>query len=175
MKFISYYYRVPLDQITEEQYTSIHLETQYDYAYMLRPDTLEREERTVQDIVAITKAGIREDVFYLKPRQDIYSYEYIQLLYEKAGFDRSALHEEYAALGYSDYSAGDSSIGWYAYRRDAAVTNSSGHPEIDAAVRFVCQCGIAPSDSGSFPYSDALRFGEAMHMLCLLYAGMVSQ
>lgn len=175
MKFISYYYAVPIERLSAEEYAELFTDgTQYDYVYMLCPDTLQREERAVQDIVAITRSGVREDVFYLKSRQDKYPFEYIRELYRKAGFDRAALHEEYAALGYSEYAAENTAVGWYSYG-ESSVDNFCGQPDVDAAVRSACQYGLFQVQGGLFPYGETVNFGETMHILCLLYAGMTSE
>lgn len=176
MKFISYYYTCPVSKLQEEGlYSEITAQTRYDYVYRLQTDTLEREEQTLREILAITNSGLREDVFYLKSREDLYSYADIAALYEAAGFDRRDMQEEYAALGYNELDSSSGSIGWSVVEESVSAKGEPTHSAARSAARKMCAYGIMDlPEEGEFPYEEPLTFGEAMHILCLLYAGMRS-
>lgn len=174
-KFISYYVRVPIDRLNAEKYGDVIAATSYSYVYRLQSDIYEREEATLREILALTYSGMREDVFYLKPHEDLYSYEDIAVLFQTAGFDRAALHEEYAALGCSAYSGTPDSVGWFSYVTDVDVSGTASSQYARMAALSVCRMGLLSTESGvGFPYGETMTFGEVMHALCLLYAGMTS-
>jgi len=176
MKFISYYYPCSVEKLRQEGvYTEITAQTKYDYVYRLQTNTLEREEQTLREILAITNSGLREDVFYLKAREDLYSYEDIAALYALAGFDRRDMQEEYAALGYNELDSTSGSLGWSIVDPNAVAEGEPTLPYASTAARKMCAYGIMEANAeGIFPYAETLTFGEAMHILCLLYAGMQS-
>ena len=176
MKFISYYYPCSLEKLpAEDIYSEIAAQTKYDYVYRLQTNTLEREEQTLREILAITNSGLREDVFYLKAREDLYSYEDIAALYARAGFDRRDMQEEYAALGYNERETSSSIIAWSVVDPTASPEGVPLHPHARFAAQNMCAYGIMEqNEEGIFPYEETLTFGEAMHILCLMYAGMRS-
>jgi len=174
-KFLSYYYSVPLERLDPVRASEIQERTEYDYVICLQLGTSTREEQIVRSIFALTESGQRSDVFYLKAGQDVYSSEDIAALFRKAGFTRTWLHEEYAALGYSAYKIDSGSAGWIAYTPKDGITVISGDTYARNAVNNMCRSGIVRPDSEGFVYGGSVvNFGEAMHMLCLFYAGLVS-
>jgi len=172
-KFLAYYNTVPIDQLDGAEYSSVIASTKYDYIYVLQPSTSVKEERTLGEILLLTECGLREDVFYLKPREDLYSYEYIAELYRKAGFDYAEMHDEYAALGFSEYESASDSLRWIRYAEPAGITGNATSAYAKAAVKNICSLGImTSSEAQPLSVNAPCTFGEAMHILCLLYAGM---
>ncbi len=175
MKFLSYYYSLPVEKLDPVRYAEVQGRTEYDYVICLQAGMSVREEQTVRSIFALTETGQRSDVFYLKAGQDVYSSEDIAALFRKAGFTRAWLHEEYAALGYSAYNSDSGSCGWFAYAQKAEIAGISDDAYGETAVLNMCRCGIIqPNEEGIVYSGSEVTFGEAMRMLCLFYAGMVS-
>jgi len=176
MKFISYYYVCPIEKLpSSPEYVNITAQTKYGYVYRLQTNILEREERTLREILAITNSGLREDVFYLKSREDLYSYGDIASLFAKAGFSPRDMQEEYAAIGYNEFESTSGKVGWSIVDPTAAVLDTIDDPHIRTAVKKMCAYGIMESqENGAFPADEDLPFGEAVHILCLLHAGIRS-
>ena len=173
-KFLMFYYCMPLDRLPESFCEENGIETSSDVVYRLFDALSEREVQIVRDIVSIAQTGVCEDVFYLKSRCDVYSEEYMDSLYNKVGFTRADVLNEYAVMGVSSYSSQDETINWIPHCDEIYLKNHGSSPETTLAVLSVCRYGIlAPTDS-YFPYDQPLCFGEAMRALCLLYAGMGS-
>lgn len=176
MKFISYYYVCPVEKLpSTPEYANITAQTKYGYVYRLQTNILEREERTLREILAITNSGLREDVFYLKSREDLYSYSDIASLFAKAGFTRRDMQEEYAAIGYNEFETASGKVGWSIVDPTVEMLETIDDPHIRAAVKKMCNYGIMElQDNGTFPTDEDLPFGEAVHILCLLHAGIRS-
>ncbi len=176
MKFISYYYVCPVEKLPlSGEFANITAQTKYAYVYRLQTDILEREERTLREILAITNSGLREDVFYLKGREDLYSYGDIASLFAKAGFSRRDMQEEYAAIGYNEFERTSGKVGWSIVDPNVEVPESIEDPHIHTAIKKMCAYGIMDSDeTGEYPVDEKIPFGEVVHILCLLHAGIRS-
>lgn len=171
-KFFAFYHCVKITSLGEGYLTDNGLSTEYGYLYKLPPDVTAREEQIVRDIVSIAKTGDCEDVYYLKSRCDLYSDEYIAALYAKIGYTRKNMHEEYASLGINGGESYPETVTWTPYILNVTIENTGSTAAATAAVHSVCSYGILEPSNGQFPYTETLRFGEAMRALCLFYAGI---
>ena len=173
-KFLMFYYRTPLDQLPEGFCEENNIVTSSDSVYRLFDTLSEREIQIVRDIVSIAQTGVCEDIFYLKGRCDVYSEEYMDALYDKVGFTRADVLNEYAIMGVSGYSDGQGTINWMTQCDEIYLKNHGSSPQATLAVLSVCRYGLMSPTDSYLPYNQALCFGEAMRALCLLYAGMGS-
>lgn len=71
--------------------------------YLLDPDITPVEETALRNILGAAQAGERDDVYYLKDREDGCTTEIAQLLFKRSGYTADKMLEGYAEIGETTY------------------------------------------------------------------------
>ena len=71
--------------------------------YLLTPDITPVEETTLRNILGAAQAGERDDVYYLKDREDGCTTEIAQLLFRRSGYTADKMFDGYAEIGETTY------------------------------------------------------------------------
>lgn len=73
--------------------------------YLLDPDITPVEETALRNILGAAQAGERDDVYYLKDREDGCTTEIAQLLFRRSGYTADKILKGYAEIGETTYSS----------------------------------------------------------------------